>query len=120
MVVLRADRIRTFGDGVHFEIGERRGFPALAGEDVGSDRMIDGEELYLVQIGDLAQFFSDSNMETAILRDEGAVWNLNVLVVIDGEILAIAGACAERGHTENVGDKAELFAIPGPDHRTGA
>src|SRR5260370_41386373 len=82
--------------------------------------MVDGEQLDLIEIRRLAQLFGDADVEAAVSRDQCAGGDLDVLVVIDREKLAVAGAGAERRYAKDVSDEAVTLAVPGPDHGAGA
>ena len=82
--------------------------------------MVDRDQLQLIDIGDLAQLFGDADAVFAIHGHERFAGDLNVLVVIDREVLAVAGTRAERSDAQHVRDVLELAAIPGPDDRAGS
>jgi hypothetical protein len=52
--------------------------------------MIDSHELQMINIGDFAEFLRETDTILAIDRRERFAGDLNVLVVIDGEVLSVA------------------------------
>ena len=62
--------------------------------------MIDGDEPDLVEEGDLAQLLDDADLVAAVVGEcEGPAWDPDVLVVVDGEVLAVARARPPNGAT---------------------
>src|SRR4051794_2323773 len=82
--------------------------------------MIYRDELNLVEVGDLAQFFGDTDLVLAVAGLQRRGRDLHIFIVIDGEVTPLAIARAQRGDPENVGDEFKPAAVPGPDHGTGA
>ena len=54
--------------------------------------MIHCDQLHLIEIGNFAQFFGDADFIFAVLRHACFPGDLHILVVIDREVIAVAGA----------------------------
>ena len=81
--------------------------------------MIDGEELHLIEVGHLAQLLGNADIVQAAGSGQRATGNGDELVVIHGEVTALAVAGAERGYAQHVRDELHIAAVPRPDHGTG-
>src|ERR1035438_10402518 len=120
LVVARAHGVNAPLHAEQAELGEGRRFELVVGEDLDRGRMVDRDELHLVEIGNLAQLFGDADFIAPIHGLQRLAGNLHVFVVIDGEVTAIARGCAQRRHSKHIRDEAELTAIPGEDYGAGA
>ena len=69
--------------------------------------MVERQQLDLIDVGDLAQFLRHADLVSAIARRERFAGDGNVFLVIDREILAVAGARAQRRDAQHVGDELE-------------
>ena len=102
------------------EFGKRGAFELVVGKNFSIRRVVHCDQADLVEERNLSQFFRDADFILTIHRNQSPPRNLDVLVVIHGEILSVTGAGAERGHAEHVRDELEPAAVPGEDHRAGA
>ena len=90
------------------ELGKRRRLELLVGDDV--DAPPDDPramQLNLIEVGNLAQFLGDADFVCAVARLQRLAGNRDVLVVIHGEVLAVARTGAQRRDAQHVGDELE-------------
>ena len=86
------------------ELGERRALELVVGKDFDALGMVHGQEVDLVEVGHLPQLLGDPHLVVAVGRDERLAGDLDVLVVIDREVVAVAGGGTGLGHcTVSVG-----------------
>ena len=52
--------------------------------------MIDGDQTNLIEVRHLMQFFGDVDLVFAIYRLQSRAWNLDILIVVHREVVAIA------------------------------
>ncbi len=72
------------------ELREGRRFEFLVRENLGWRGMIERDQLHLIQIRNLVQFFRNAHFVNAIALLKGAAGDLDVLVVIHGKVRAVA------------------------------
>src|SRR5437016_14636405 len=115
MLVVRLRRMDSLSRSVQTELGKRRCFELVVREDLHVRGMIDGNELDLIDVGDLVQFLGDADRIGPRTDRERTGGNLNVLVMVHLKKAAVAGACTERRDAEHVGDEAERLTVPCED-----
>src|SRR5437016_4523976 len=98
------------------ELREGRGLEFVIGEDTLAGAMVHGYQLDFVEIRDLAQLLSDPDLIMIVLLLQRTAGNLNVFLVVDREVLAIAVAGPQWRYAQHVGDELERASIPGKDH----
>src|ERR1039457_542498 len=119
IVALTVDRRHRVDPAVHSEqaeLRERRRLKLLIGYDIDRRRMIQRDQLDLVDVGDLAQFLRDADFVLPVAGLQPLGGDGDVLVVIHREILPIARTGAQWGYAQHVGDELETLAVPGEDH----
>src|SRR5437763_850277 len=89
------------------ELGKRGSFELLVGENLGASRMVHRVQRDLVEIGDLAQLLGDPEVVLTIDGSKRRSGDGYVLLVIHGEIAALAIACAQWRYTQDVGDEPD-------------
>ena len=120
VVVASGCGIDSMLDAEQPELGIGRAFELFVGEDLRARRMIDREQLDLIEIRNLAQFLGHADLVTSVHFFQSAAPGIgHVLVVIHREVPSIAIARAQRSHAQNVRDELKLVAVPGPDHGAG-
>src|SRR5271165_6067657 len=83
--------------------------------------MIDSDQFELIDVGNFAQLFCETHIEYTVTRLEACAGDVDVFIVIDREVCAVAGGSAERSDAEHVGDQAKFSSVPSENHgaRTG-
>ncbi len=102
------------------ELGIRRPFEFFVREDLRTGRMIDRQQLNLIDVRDLAELLSDPDIVLPVDHRERLPGNRHVLIMIHREVRALAVARAQRRDAQHVGDELHFASVPGPDHRTGS
>ena len=110
VAIARGGGVDAVVGAVQTEFGEGRRFELFVGDDLGVRGMVQGHELDLIDVGDFAQFLGHTDLVEAVARAQEGGGDGDVLLVIDGEVLAVAGACAQGATPQHVGDELEAVS----------
>ena len=113
-------RIGALRNAVQAELWKRRRFPLLVGINLNVRPMIDGDQVDLVKIGNLAQLLSDAYLQVArCIPLQRLTRNLDVLVMVDWKKAAITRHRTQWSHAQHIRNKLKTRPIPSPNHRAG-
>ncbi len=90
----------------------RRRSEVLVWIDLGTDRMIDGDQAHLIEVVDLFHRLDELEGESSVPRPDAASVNLDVLVDVRRRVLTRSNPVPDDGGTDAVRHELVLLAVP--------